>query len=76
MQQQRDHQRNLRAEAVFMASQSSTQLHAEFRAECDASAEKDAFHKVQMEQFAFEVEEKVEYQRRTPKKRRFTQQIG
>ena len=31
--------------------------------EYDASAEKDEFHKVLMEQFAFQAEEKMEYER-------------
>ena len=48
---------NLLGEASFLAPQSSTQLHAAFRKEYDASAEKDEFHKVR-------VEEKMEYKRR------------
>ena len=38
-QQHREDQRNLRAEASFVASQFSTQLNAEFRSKYDASAE-------------------------------------
>ena len=55
-QQQRDH-RNLFAEASFLASQLSPQLNAEFGADYDPSAERDEFHKVQIEQFAFQAEE-------------------
>ena len=62
-QQQQHHQRNLRAEESLVASQSSMHENAEFQEEYDASAEKDEFHKVQMEQFAFQVEEKMEYKR-------------
>ena len=38
----------------FLASQFSPQLNAEFGADYDASAERDEFHKVQIEQFAFQ----------------------
>ena len=73
----------IRAEASILASQSSTQLNAEFRAiEYDSAAEMDECRRIQMERGSqFEAEETIETQRilylqkaggKTPKKRRPT----
>ena len=70
LQQPDDSQSNLRAEASVLASQSSTQLNAEIREmEYDTSAEKDEFHKIQMEKEEISVIRRLE---KTPKKRRRT----
>ena len=50
--QQRDAQRNLRAELSMLAAQSSTQLNAGCHmVEYDSSVEKDELHRIQMEEF-------------------------
>ena len=62
-QQKRDHQRNLRVEASFLASQLFSAVNAEFGADYDASAERDELHKVQIEQLAKQAEEMMEFKR-------------
>ena len=61
-QQQRDSKSNLRAEASFTYL-SFLRSRTEFRTEYDASAEKDEFHEIQLEQLGFQAEEKMEHKR-------------
>ena len=62
-QQKRDHQRNLCAEASFLACQLSPPLNAEFGPDYNTPAEKDEFQKVQIEQLAKPAEEMMEFKR-------------
>ena len=64
VQQQRDAQRNLRAEASMLAAQTSTQLHAQSRVmEHHTSTEQDEFYRNQMQEFAIQAEETIDAQR-------------
>ena len=58
VQQQRDAQRNLRAEASMLAAQTSTQLHAQFHViEHHTSTNQEEFCRNQMQEFAIQAEE-------------------
>ena len=64
VQQQRDAQRNLRAEASMLAARTSTQLHAQFRVMGHhTSAEQDEFHRNQMQEIAIQAVETTDAQR-------------
>ena len=64
VQQQRDAQRNLRAEVSMLPAQTSTQLHAQFRVmEHLTSAEQDEFCRNQMQEIAIQAVETTDAER-------------
>ena len=64
VQQRRDAQRNLRAEASMLAARTSMQLHAQFRVMGHhTSTEQDEFCRKQMQEIAIQAEETTDAQR-------------